>query len=88
MGRNSERKYRRPPVVFSEGEQMQAVTNRDGITRSEVYECIVCNPEKNTVRIVNDAGREAEYRSSYFRRMHDDFASMFGISAGGEEDHS
>ena len=64
---------------FTVGSQLQATTTRNGITRSEVYECIAFDDEKQLVTVINDQNREATYYARNFRTMKDDFAGMFCI---------
>lgn len=64
---------------FTPGSQMQATSNRPGLTRSEIYECISFDEEKGMVTIVNDDNKVHSYSSQCFRTMKDDFSKMFGI---------
>ena len=64
---------------FTVGAQMQATSNRPGLTRSEIYECIEFDEEKGLVTVVNDDNKVHSYSSQCFRTMKDDFSKMFGI---------
>lgn len=64
---------------FTVGEQMQATSNRPGLTRSEIYECVSFNEETTIVEVINDDNKLKGYPSNCFRTMKDDFAGMFGI---------
>lgn len=70
-----ERKQR----VFAPGQQIQSTSNREGLTRTEIYECVSYNNENGLVEVVNDNNKLKSYSSLCFRTIHDDFAKMFGI---------